>query len=115
MSGSPCSETTNSLSNVDAWPKRLIDIDDDAEDVRLVETEIIPKPIRYTCLSHYWGEAGVLNSAKTTRESLVAHLRRLDVQELSRTFHETIDFSRRMGFEYVWIDALCVVQGWRDD
>jgi hypothetical protein len=40
--------------------------------------------------------------------SLSSHL-------LPKTFKDAIELTRRLGFQYIWIDALCIIQDGRDD
>jgi len=96
------------------WPGRLIYVPAASTHLSLVDTEFLSKPIQYVCLSHCWGASGLPNIAKTTRETLSDHMRRIDFEQLPRTFRESIYFTRRIGLEYIWIDALCIVQGWKD-
>jgi Heterokaryon incompatibility protein (HET) len=35
--------------------------------------------------------------------------------ELSATFRDAIDLTRRLGFQYIWIDSLCIIQDSRAD
>ncbi|KAF4624653.1 hypothetical protein G7Y89_g13520 [Cudoniella acicularis] len=37
-------------------------------------------------------------------------MQRIDFNELSKTFQDTIIVTRQLGFQYIWIDSLCIVQ-----
>jgi heterokaryon incompatibility protein (HET) len=38
-------------------------------------------------------------------------LQRIPFEALSKTFRDAITITRRLGFQYLWIDSLCIVQG----
>lgn len=85
-------------------PKRVLDITS-PESVRLFET--LGRKAPYAALSHCWGgQATVV----TTKDNLGQHLERLDVTSLSKTFREAIMVANRLGLQYLWIDALCIIQ-----
>jgi hypothetical protein len=97
----------------DMLPTRLLRLYG-PEDVKLHITadELVP----YVCLSHCWGGHNIL----TTRSD---NLDRFCVQnlwyDLPLTFQDAISFAYRLGFEYIWIDSLCIVQNsdadWRHE
>ena len=89
----------------DERPSRLICITDNA--VKLVLTEQWETMPRYATLSYCWGGADFI---KTTRDKLDAFLNDIPFESLPKTFQDAIDISRRLGIEYIWIDALCIVQ-----
>lgn len=62
---------------------------------------------RYVTLSHCWGNAVTL---KTTRETVATHMKQISMLELTKTFHDAIIITRNLGFRYLWIDSLCIVQ-----
>ncbi|KAG4421219.1 hypothetical protein IFR04_005630 [Cadophora malorum] len=88
-------------------PKRLIDVGQADISPDLVTcTELEGKPARYATLSYYWGA-----SAFTTRKStLISSAHELPYEELPRIHREAITVARCLGFTYLWIDALCIVQ-----
>ena len=47
---------------------------------------------------------------KTTRLALEHHREPIEDGFLSRTFRDALAITRRLGFRYIWIDALCIVQ-----
>lgn len=92
-------ETSNRMTRL-----RAIDVHE------LCITSITPNT-RYSALSYVWG--GVT----------VAHLMRDNIEELKRprgleayrdeiplTIRDAIKFVRTMGLEYLWVDALCLIQ-----
>ncbi|KAF2245890.1 HET-domain-containing protein [Trematosphaeria pertusa] len=97
------------------WPGRLIDVGGGEDGVRLVSTPKEEKRLRYATLSHCWGAAGLPDSAKTTMDTLEEREAGIAVDTLPRTFREAIEVTRRLGLDYLWIDALCIVQGSLED
>ncbi|KAF2826611.1 HET-domain-containing protein [Ophiobolus disseminans] len=101
--------------STERWPRRLIHICNDQSSLNLVETCGLLEPVQYTCLSHCWGENGLPSTTKTTQESLDARMSHFELASLPRTFREAIQFTQCMGYKYIWIDALYIVQGLEDD
>jgi hypothetical protein len=79
-------------------------------DIRLVETA--GGLGRYNCLGHCWGQGRTL---RTTEETLDLYRDRIQWQLLSKTFQGAIEFTRRLGIRYIWIDSLCIIQSDRED
>ncbi|KAJ9150096.1 Chromosome transmission fidelity protein [Coniochaeta hoffmannii] len=61
----------------------------------------------YVCLSHCWGLRPFL---RTLTRTLKAHIDNIPFASLPLTFQEAIDFTRRLGIRYLWIDSLCIIQ-----
>ncbi|KAF9784238.1 hypothetical protein IL306_007751 [Fusarium sp. DS 682] len=99
-----------------AIPKRLIDVGDaQSPKARLIipceEFGQIPsqaEQIKYLILSYCWGSGN--DPAKTTRANLAARLKHIDETVLPKTIQDTIKLTRLLGFRYLWVDALCIIQ-----
>ncbi|KAK9770033.1 putative HET-domain-containing protein [Seiridium cardinale] len=52
---------------------------------------------------------------KLTRESYNAFLGAIQFDSLSKTFRDAITAARNLGFQYLWIDSLCVIQEDEED
>ncbi|GAP89253.2 putative heterokaryon incompatibility protein [Rosellinia necatrix] len=67
----------------------------------------------YVALSYVWDSGGAY-AYTTTSENVMLHRTpgSLDkvVQQLPATIRDAIDLVRRLGFRYLWIDRLCIVQ-----
>ncbi|KAF3765044.1 HET-domain-containing protein, partial [Cryphonectria parasitica EP155] len=61
----------------------------------------------YMTLSHRWGEA---HNLELTRENLPAFTKRIEFRHLPRTYEHAVIVARSLGFRYLWIDALCIIQ-----
>ena len=75
-----------------------------SRDVRLVD---VRKLRPYLALSYCWGEG---NSLTTERRTLRSRLRCITYNQLPRTFQDAVRATRKLGYRYVWIDALCIIQ-----
>lgn len=93
-------------------PTRLVDVGTSRHTlVRLVETNQC-KPTHGTCryliLSYCWGQGNT--SAKTTNDNFTKRLREISTDELPKTIQDAILVTRMMGFRFIWIDAMCIIQ-----
>lgn len=67
---------------------------------------------RYLTLSHCWGSG--INFV--LRTSNLAELQQsISFDQLPKSFQDAIIITRRLGFRYIWIDALCIVQDCEKD
>ncbi|PMD48866.1 HET-domain-containing protein, partial [Hyaloscypha variabilis F] len=89
-------------------PTRLIEVGDTDMDLRLCETLGLPQESQYLTLSHCWG-GKVFTTL--TRENVEQFLSHIPTKSLSKTFRDAIEVTRRLGFKYLWIDSLCIIQG----
>jgi hypothetical protein len=77
-------------------------------DLKLCRTEFLARETRYLTLSHCWG--GKIFTT-LTRSNFTEFLSRIPTESLSKTFREAITITRTLGFKYLWIDSLCIIQG----
>ena len=61
----------------------------------------------YLALSYCWGSK---QSYVLTTGNLASLLRELEVNMLPQTILDAIEVSKNLGFEYLWVDALCILQ-----
>lgn len=64
-------------------------------------------PPSYVTLSHRWGTQSF---RLTTRETLEEHRKGIAFNILSPVFKEAVIITRQLGFRYLWIDSLCILQ-----
>jgi hypothetical protein len=62
---------------------------------------------KWVALSHCWGEN---NNYKTTKLSLPLRIRELEWRELPKTYQDAIEVTQALGYQYLWIDSLCIIQ-----
>lgn len=71
-----------------------------------------PPGLTYLTLSHCW----VKEQFVTLLESnLLEFLQHIDENALTQTFRDAIHTTRMLGFQYIWIDSLCIKQGDNED
>lgn len=91
-------------------PTRLLDLNafDGSEDIRLVSLGENAE-IEYIALSYCWGPPET-HSLTTTQQTLPDRLQMIPFADLSTTFKDTINLTRKLGIRYLWVDALCIIQ-----
>lgn len=97
-------------------PTRLLDLSEAAGSrrVRLVITEGMPGA-KYAALSYCWGDAkDAALQSKTTPANLADRMRGSDLSDLSPVAQDAVKVCMELGIQYLWIDALCILQG-KDD
>ncbi|KAJ4213559.1 hypothetical protein NW759_010979 [Fusarium solani] len=93
-------------------PTRVIDVgpSDGSEEARLHLSN--GEIGEWISLSHRWGSQNILT---TVQSNLQAHCQQLPWSSLSKTFQDAIKVTRELGFRYLWIDSLCILQDSSDD
>lgn len=61
----------------------------------------------YVCLSYCWGPR---QDYVLTTDSLQSFEQGIDISRLSRTVCDAITVAKGLGFRYLWVDALCIIQ-----
>ncbi|KAH7395576.1 heterokaryon incompatibility protein-domain-containing protein [Cadophora sp. MPI-SDFR-AT-0126] len=88
-------------------PKRLIDVGRNGSPPKLVaSTELTEDSVKYATLSYCWGES----TFKTMKASVEGYHYKIPFEQLPRTYQDAIVFARTLNIQYLWIDALCIVQ-----
>lgn len=85
---------------------------DNLHDVRIVSAaQSLPADTNYLTLSHRWGSPpSILLTSKTSfllTDDISPHLLRCIGASV---FRQAIHVTRALGFRYIWIDALCIMQ-----
>lgn len=79
--------------------------------VGIVSTKSVSPDTEYLTLSHRWGSPPGILLSKDTRflltEDISSHLLRCPE---ATVFQHAIHVTRCLGFRYIWIDALCIMQ-----
>ena len=92
-------------------PKRLLHVGDkNLTTIRLYETKPgdCVKTFPYIALSHPWGSPP---HYCTEPSNIAEHKQGIDFARLPATFQDAVSTTRELGFRYLWIDSLCIVQG----
>ncbi|KAI5927180.1 heterokaryon incompatibility protein-domain-containing protein [Camillea tinctor] len=95
-------------------PTRVVDLGQSS-------TQITPKLYitggkhdRYVALSYSWGE-GVRHKVKLKRDTFEAFQDQIPMTEMTLAHREALQIARELGYRYIWIDALCIIQGDKED
>ncbi|KAI0489603.1 heterokaryon incompatibility protein-domain-containing protein [Xylaria cf. heliscus] len=120
-------------SNCNRWksqttfmPTRLIDVGpyDGSHGIRLVEAMEKGIPEDYVCLSHRWGGSKALMTTKgcpamAGKEEILLTYEKfkesIPSTELPKTFLQAVEMTRFLGYRYLWIDSLCIIQDQEED
>ncbi|KAK3388911.1 heterokaryon incompatibility protein-domain-containing protein [Sordaria brevicollis] len=92
-------------------PTRLLQVGEHG--VKLVESSDEGDEAQTWCaLSYVWGGD---QPVKTTRENLSAHYDNIPFDKLPRTIRDAVRVCRGLDIRYLWVDALCIIQGDEQD
>lgn len=86
-------------------PTRLLEIYEGG--VRLCLPRFMSMCPLYLTLSHCWGS---MNTLKLMKSNVDSFLREIPVQDLCNTFLDALIVTQTLGFDYLWIDSLCIIQ-----
>jgi hypothetical protein len=109
----------SSASTASFVPTRLLDVSNGA--IKLIETATaIHKDSlerRFVALSHCWGKTTIIKTENSDPKTAnyQSHLRNIAPADLSQTFRDAVHATRELGFRYLWIDSLCIIQDDGDD
>ena len=65
---------------------------------------------RYVAPSYSWVCPSKHPQLKTTKDLLSRHKDNIDFHSLPRTLQDAAVLTRKLGFEHLWVDALCIIQ-----
>ncbi|KAF4442971.1 hypothetical protein F53441_11615 [Fusarium austroafricanum] len=85
----------------------------DALHVRLVSP--IGRPVestKYVALSHCWGK---VEAIKLLANNVGQFQNGIHIQDLPNSYQEAVRLCLSMGFTYIWIDSLCIIQDSLED
>jgi hypothetical protein len=74
---------------------------------RLRDGNTLPSSTNYLTLSHCWGREPIFTLLRSNFESFYQNIDRV---KLPKTFQDALWMTRRLGFKYLWIDSLCIIQ-----
>ena len=81
--------------------------------IRLHITDSMGRVITpYVALSSSWGTELPL---RTTKETLDKYCEEIPFEDFPKTLHDALRVTRGMGLQYIWIDALCIIQDDEND
>ena len=91
-------------------PSRVIDVGDNETSPSLFISQGASG--QWVALSHCWGQHQPL---KLESKSLAAFTNGIPLDTIPLMFQDAVFITRRLGFRYLWIDCLCILQDSRDD
>jgi hypothetical protein len=91
-------------------PTRLLELHEGG--VRLCITVNATSCQEYVTLSHCWGTLQILKLKTSNIDTL---MERVSFESLCKTFQDAVKVTRALGYSYLWIDSLCIVQDDEDD
>lgn len=88
-------------------PGRLIEIDATSGRARLVNVASLHSLPEFVALSYCWGLTGNLQTLKAPLSRMKESI---PTDALPLTIKQTFEIVEALGFRYLWVDALCIVQ-----
>jgi hypothetical protein len=82
------------------------------ETLKLIQSSQIDSKAEYLALSHCWGPTAAMRF-KLLASNIDACYESIDFTGLSQNMQDAITTAVSLGFSYIWIDSLCIIQ--RDD
>ncbi|KAJ6196888.1 heterokaryon incompatibility protein-domain-containing protein [Bipolaris maydis] len=74
---------------------------------RVYQRDELNAGVEYATLSHCWGRTRYLTLSKNNLQQLKTQI---PSEDLSRTVQDAITIAHDLGFEYIWVDTLCIIQ-----
>ncbi|KAI4859884.1 heterokaryon incompatibility protein-domain-containing protein [Hypoxylon rubiginosum] len=106
--GTECVDTT--AWRTSDWGVPFIRLISLAED-RLIESA---SPPPYAALSYVWGSAPVFKTLQGNIRDLMKP-GALASQQFPKTIRDAMSLARTLGFDFLWVDSICIVQDSPDD
>lgn len=91
-------------------PTRILHVGSDHQDPYLFESN--GTTATYCILSYCWGRPG---NAITTKSNISERMKGIPLTSLPNLLREAVLTARALGFDYIWIDALCIIQDDEED
>jgi hypothetical protein len=89
-------------------PSRLLEIHQSDDTLIVCLQTLIKTDNRYITLSYCWGN---LQGMLILLHGNLAELQRgINITSLPATFRDAVIVTKNLGFQYLWIDALCIIQ-----
>ncbi|CZR65535.1 uncharacterized protein PAC_15435 [Phialocephala subalpina] len=65
---------------------------------------------KYVALSYCWGQDEGPDELKLTKETYQALQESIPVERLPKTIRDAMTISKTLGFRFLWVDRLCIIQ-----
>ena len=91
-------------------PSRLIDVGCGDDMIRVASSRSMAGP--YAALSYCWGGP---QQVQLTRETVATLETQLSLHSLPATIRDAVAVAQSLGLQYLWVDALCIIQDSPED
>ncbi|RSM11478.1 hypothetical protein CEP52_002974 [Fusarium oligoseptatum] len=88
-------------------PIRVLNLTEEGCDPYLIDGKAMEGP--YCALSYCWGDLGNTNTI-TTKANISQYRQGIPMDSLPTFIQEAIQTARSLEYQYLWIDALCIIQ-----
>lgn len=97
-------------------PTRVLDVGRESRDLFLHETTKADLAYRYAALTYCWGTGSSESGPMRTQKSNYAERKsRIAFDLLPRTIQDAVRITISLSINFLWVDALCIVQDAPDD
>lgn len=95
-------------------PTRLLDLANDSIRLECYTQGIDALELEYVTLSHMWGEKAE-RQVRLVQSRVAEFQEQIPYEELSFIYKEAIRITRLLGYRYIWIDSLSIIQDSKTD
>ncbi|KAH7258677.1 heterokaryon incompatibility protein-domain-containing protein [Fusarium solani] len=107
-----CGNFSRFIAQKGELPSRFLDVSGGT--IKLECRPSVLKGVRYTTLSHSWGKDPSL--CPQLKQALLESFKtKIPEPELPAKYLDAIRITRYLGFRYIWIDSLCIIQDSEED
>ncbi|KAF4873432.1 Ankyrin-repeat domain containing transcription coregulator asaA [Colletotrichum siamense] len=107
---SVCRDTYGPRGTCSTLPTRVLNVGSEDREPFLFEGHGLKE--RYCILSYCWGLSG---NATTTKNNFSHRKQGIPLESLPTLLRQAVIVARSLGYKYLWIDALCIIQDDADD
>jgi len=110
MKGLPGHRNCSLKKTFASYPRRLIQV----YELRIVNTNDLGQDPNYFALSYVWGKFPFISLTRDNH-GLLSQKNSLELDKLPMTISDAILATRHFGWDYLWVDSLCIIQDDEDD
>ncbi|KAL3293788.1 HET-domain-containing protein [Colletotrichum asianum] len=97
------------------WKRKAWLLNVSGENVRLeCDVGATTPGLEYTTLSHMWGPDPSL-CPQLLVSTIDSFMLSISMHDLPKKYVDAIEITRALGFQYIWIDSLCIIQDSKED
>ncbi|WZH43977.1 heterokaryon incompatibility protein-domain-containing protein [Fusarium acuminatum] len=96
-------------------PSRVIRVSDQSAQLQINKTHIRGS---YLALSYCWGDPDPnkqSNISRLQKDNVERLVQQISLEELEQSVQDAIHVTRQLGFTYLWVDRLCIIQDCKED